>query len=139
LGLSAAASSVGLFIFLSSNDSIECSPTFGGVPVAAPFLLHQAVPYVTKQFPGLELPAVFVPNRGDEYTERVQWGITGMTRMCEVVVDVFEKLDEKEEAKLGASGLAKKPVGKCRMVGHCRFGCAEVHLVECSIEKLTGE
>ena len=45
---------------LSTNAQLQCTPTFNGVPVAAPFLMSRANPIFDKAFPGLELSGVFV-------------------------------------------------------------------------------
>jgi hypothetical protein len=43
-----------------TRPSLKCTPTFNGVPVAAPFIMNKAYPIFDKAFPGLEMSGVFV-------------------------------------------------------------------------------
>ncbi|KAJ1566468.1 hypothetical protein HK096_001349, partial [Nowakowskiella sp. JEL0078] len=141
-------------ILLAQTSELDCSPTFNGVPVAATFLMHQAMPLFDTQFPGLEISPVFVK---PSITSRNQKSTTWLTdnetsedieshfeysedggavtaalypTSCETVVPVFERLAQVEEARLGAAGIRKRPVGLLKMRGKCKLGCAAVELVE---------
>ncbi|KAJ3202127.1 hypothetical protein HDU67_000786 [Dinochytrium kinnereticum] len=118
---------------------LECSPTYHGVPVAATFLMHQALPVFDKTFPGLEMSPVFVMGHPEySYAETgllsSVWA-TGAT----MELPIFERLSEEEEAKLGSSGIRKKPVGRLLLVGECEYGCAAVRLREMKVFKANGE
>ncbi|KAI8824034.1 uncharacterized protein EV422DRAFT_564742 [Fimicolochytrium jonesii] len=121
---------------------LDCSPTFQGVPVAATFLMHQALPRFDRQFPGLELSPVFDMARPEEYSYTERGGVfavLGVVDEAVVVLPVFEKLPQVEEARLGAAGIRKMPVGRCELVGRCRLGCAKVELVGMRVLKGNGE
>lgn len=181
-----------------SRQHFECSPTFNGVPVAATILLYQAQSIFGKEFPGLEIAAVFevrpqkrygfftrddveretgekiksarelpgvVPvdedsskksyleedanvkkyteDHFDEYNYREYGGYFPFERMfpgnCEVIVPIFEKLSELEEARLGEAGLAKPIVARMRIRGECSAGCAKVRMQSLELYKLDGE
>ncbi|KAI8905418.1 hypothetical protein EDD86DRAFT_211451 [Gorgonomyces haynaldii] len=116
---------VGFVFFMT----VECAPRFNGVPVGCPFLIHEAKPVLEKEFPGLEIAVVFQNGmKGHTYDE--QGGLFGFyPSECTVGVPVYEKLDALEEARLGANGIKKKPVGHLELKGTCKYGCAVVHLV----------
>ncbi len=56
----------------------------------------------------------------------------------EIELPVFERLDDKEEAKLGANGIRKSPVGSVVLVGRCSLNCAKVQLVCMQVKKKDG-
>ncbi|KAJ3036165.1 hypothetical protein HDV00_003021 [Rhizophlyctis rosea] len=102
--------------------------------------MHQTLPYFEKQFPGLELSAVYDSNRPEEYSYEEEGLLAALFPQAAVaVVPVFEKLSQEEEMKLGSSGIRKKPVGKVWMRGACSYGCATVELVEFRVLKLNGD
>ncbi|KAI9105000.1 hypothetical protein DFS34DRAFT_576053 [Phlyctochytrium arcticum] len=123
-----------------SYKQLECSPTYHGSPVAATFLMHQAFLRLEKKFPGLEISAVFDMTRPDQYTFK-ETGLFAsvMPSGCEVEVPLFEKLSQTEEARMGAAGIKKTPVGKVWMRGECSLGCAKVDLLELIVKKNNGE
>lgn len=47
---------------------------------------------------------------------------------CRVTCPVFERLQQKEEERLGNAGIRKSPVGQLELVGECKWGCAQVVL-----------
>ncbi|TPX69351.1 hypothetical protein SpCBS45565_g02496 [Spizellomyces sp. 'palustris'] len=127
-------------LLISRDRSLECSPTFNGVPVAATFLMHQALPRFEKKFPGLEISAVYDANRPEEFKyEETGLFSSLMPSQAIVEVPVFEKLSETEEAKLGVSGIRKKPVGRVQLKGTCSIGCAKVELTEMRVLKNNGQ
>ncbi|TPX32518.1 hypothetical protein SmJEL517_g04346 [Synchytrium microbalum] len=133
IGLAAAV----ILGLTTSKPSIECSPSFNGVPVAATFLMRQAEPIFNKHFPGLELSPVFVMdgiNFG--YTEQ---SILGWASTATVEVPVYERLSQTEEVRLGTSGLRKGAVGKAYITGGCSYGCAKVVMSEIKVVKMNGE
>ncbi|KAJ3078302.1 hypothetical protein HDU99_000656, partial [Rhizoclosmatium hyalinum] len=138
------------------------SPIFQGTPVAATLLMHQAAKIFDKQFDSLlEMSAVFVlpenvPDRG-AYSKNASDQENEESRMIkefgysesggflgtwatgvEVIVPVFEKLSETEEARLGSVGIRKRPVGSLKMKGKCTYGCAVVQLMHMQVLKLDG-
>lgn len=58
---------------------------------------------------------------------------------CEASIPIYKKLSKHEEMELGTAGLRKKPVGVLVMKGECRYGCAQVVLMEWVVRKLDGE
>ncbi|KAI8909393.1 hypothetical protein DFJ77DRAFT_433484 [Powellomyces hirtus] len=129
-----------LLWFHQLQTPIECSPTFQGVPVAATFLMHQALPRFDKKFPGLELSAVFDMARPEEYVYKEEGLFASVMPSTAIVeVPIFEKLSQVEEAKLGGAGIRKKPVGKVQLKGACSLGCAKVELTEMRVLKNNGD
>ncbi|KAJ3412968.1 hypothetical protein HDV05_008683 [Chytridiales sp. JEL 0842] len=141
----------------ATKPPLECSPTYNGVPVAASFLMHQAHPHFEKQFPGLEMSAVFISRdpkfrplkrdgtqdeRKEEEWEReyvyVEKGLSFWPTGAHVEVPIFERLSEVEEARLGNAGIRKGSVGRLVLEGECGYGCASVKLKEMRVEKLDG-
>ncbi|KAH9247263.1 60S ribosomal protein L11 [Batrachochytrium salamandrivorans] len=117
-GAAVLASSVGvaltLTLFTPDSHQIECSPLFQGVPVAATFLIHQAIPVVTEALPGLEVSAVFSPELGGHMYEETG-GILGVYRTGAVVeLPMFERTTPEEAQRLGVAGIFKEAVGVLR-------------------------
>ncbi|KAJ3006127.1 hypothetical protein HKX48_000293 [Thoreauomyces humboldtii] len=129
-----------LLLLLSPTTTrpLDCSPTFQGVPVAATFLMHQALPRFDRKFPGLEISAVFDMARPLEFVYEESGGFV-MASEATVEVPVFERLDEVEEAKLGGAGIRKKAVGRVRIKGTCSLGCAKVEMTEMAVFKVNGD
>ena len=120
-------------------QKLNCSPMFQGVPVAATFIMNQAIPIFNTKFPGLEVSAVFAPGMpGHVYEEQGGIGSLYPTR-CVAEVPVYEKLHEEEEKRLGSAGIRKKPVGILVSRGECKYGCASVVLCELEVLKYTDE
>ncbi|KAJ3157277.1 hypothetical protein HDU89_002689 [Geranomyces variabilis] len=129
-----------LWLATTTRRPVECSPTFQGVPVAATFLMHQALPRFHRKFPGLELSPVFDMARPEEFGYREEGLFASVMPSTAVVeVPIFEKLSEMEEAKLGGAGIRKSPVGKAVLKGKCSLGCAKVDLVEITVFKMNGD
>ncbi|KAJ3055328.1 hypothetical protein HK097_010828 [Rhizophlyctis rosea] len=129
-----------ILLHLTLKPPAECSPKFNGVPVAATFLMHQALSRFEAQFPGLEMSAVFDTSRPEEYSYHEEGLLASILPSVAVaVVPVFEKLTEAEEAKLGGAGIRKKPVGKIEIRGSCSVGCAAVELKEMKVMKPNGD
>ncbi|KAJ3291527.1 hypothetical protein HK104_005990 [Borealophlyctis nickersoniae] len=102
--------------------------------------MHQALIYLEKQFPGLELSPVYDANRPDEYSYQEEGLFSRFFPTAAVAeVPLFEKLREEEEARLGAAGIRKKPVAKAVLKGSCKVGCAAVELTEIKVLKLNGD
>ncbi|KAH6573747.1 hypothetical protein BASA50_005133 [Batrachochytrium salamandrivorans] len=137
-GAAVLASSVGVALALFTPDShqIECSPLFQGVPVAATFLIHQAIPVVTEALPGLEVSAVFSPELGGHMYEETG-GILGVYRTGAVVeLPMFERTTPEEAQRLGVAGIFKEAVGVLRATGECKYGCATVRLLTLTLYAL---
>ncbi|ORY49860.1 hypothetical protein BCR33DRAFT_649159, partial [Rhizoclosmatium globosum] len=113
------------------------SPIFQGTPVAATLLMHQAAKIFDKQFDSLlEMSAVF-SRMIKEFGYSESGGFLGTWATgVEVIVPVFEKLSETEEARLGSVGIRKRPVGSLKMKGKCTYGCAVVQLMHMQVLKL---
>lgn len=133
--------SVGIVLgsILSMQRTTECSPKFNGGPMAATLLMRQAAPVFGAQFPGLEMAPIYVVGHPD-----FAYGETGFLNLvypsgnyCEV--PLFQKLSDREEADLGQAGVRKKPIGRVVMRGECRYGCAQVLLVEVEVLRGDGE
>jgi hypothetical protein len=100
--------------------------------------MHQAHPIFKSAFPGLEMSPMFHMDHPDyAYTEHHHQLLSRFLGADEasVQVPVFERLSEKEELRLGSSGLEKKPVGRLLIKGECRMGCAQVQLTHLELFK----
>ncbi|RKO99411.1 hypothetical protein CXG81DRAFT_7177, partial [Caulochytrium protostelioides] len=118
---------------------IEASPTFNGVPVAASFLMFQALPPLDERFPGLQLAPVFDPKDPEFAFEELGWLAPFYPSSAKVTAPMYEKLSEAEESKLGGSNIKKQSVGKMVAYGTCKMGCASVQLLRVQIFKLNGD
>eukprot|EP00842_Homolaphlyctis_polyrhiza_P000540 jgi/Hompol1/1487/HPOL_005612-RA len=130
------ASAAALVLLLLSIRSADCSPSFQGIPVAATFLMAQAIAPFESVFPGLQISPVFAPGIGGHVYEE-SGGIMGVYPTLAVVeLPVFERLSQKEEERLGIAGIRKSAVGVLRMTGDCKYGCASVKLATMTLYAL---
>ncbi|KAJ3109912.1 hypothetical protein HDU96_007055 [Phlyctochytrium bullatum] len=101
--------------------------------------MHQAIPHFERQFPGLEMSAIFATNHPDfDYEEKGLLSTLWPTRAV-VTVPIFERLPEEEEAKLGGAGIRKNPVGRIVLEGSCQYGCATVKLASIKVFTMENE
>jgi hypothetical protein len=101
--------------------------------------MHQALKHFDKQFPGLEMSAVFVVGTNDPDYVYYEKGLSAWPTSAYVELPIFEKLSDAEEARLGNAGIRKKPVGKLVLEGNCSYGCASVKLTYMKVVKLDGK
>ena len=140
-----------LSLFYTSYKSrLLASPTFGGIPVGATFLMHQGLPIFQKEFPGLEMSAV---DDSDEcfYSEKRSIGnhkdgpldffLLKLIGPKEAIVQIpiYERYSQQEEERLGNAGIKKASVGKLTLKGSCDLGCAKVLLKEMILYKGNGQ
>ncbi|TPX44447.1 hypothetical protein SeMB42_g03197 [Synchytrium endobioticum] len=122
----------------SNGHTLECSPTFNGVPVAATFLMRQAEPVFNKQFPGLEISSVYVVDgQHFAYSESSLFGLFASS--ATVRVPIYERLPREEEMRLASAGLRKHPVGEAIISGSCSYGCAKVVITDIKVVKMNGD
>lgn len=93
--------------------------------------------------PNLDDHDKYTHDNYSEYNYREFGGMFPFERLfpsnCEVIVPIFEKLSQLEEARLGEAGITKPVIGRLKIIGECSTGCAKVRLQKMILYKLNGE